>query len=220
MPLLEHIPSSAISHKLPFSISTLTSSFLLQIIFSDVWTSLIYSIDNFKYYVVFVYHFTKYIFGFILLNVNLIFMMFSFDFNQLSKNSLIRKYFECHHHHIVEIGLSLLSHSSRPLLYQSYVFATAVYLTNCMPTPTLQFSSLYLTLFQSSPNYSKLRVFWCLCYPLLHSYSSHKNVPCSAPCVFLGYSLTQSVYLCLEPSSKIHISFHNKFVENALLSMF
>ena len=31
------------------------------------------------------------IFGFIILNINLRFMMFSFDFNQLSKNSLIKK---------------------------------------------------------------------------------------------------------------------------------
>ena len=41
------------SHKLPFSQSTIVSSTPLQIIFSDVWTSLIQSIDNFKYFVVF-----------------------------------------------------------------------------------------------------------------------------------------------------------------------
>ena len=47
------------SHKLPFSVSTLTFSSPLQIIFSYVWTSPVYSIDNFKYYVIFVDHFIK-----------------------------------------------------------------------------------------------------------------------------------------------------------------
>jgi len=49
------------SHKLSFSMSTLTSTRPLQIIFSDVWTSPILSSDGFKYYIIFVDHFTKYI---------------------------------------------------------------------------------------------------------------------------------------------------------------
>jgi hypothetical protein len=49
------------SHKLPFSVSTLSSSAPLEIIFSDVWTSPIVSVDCYKYYVIFVDHFTKYI---------------------------------------------------------------------------------------------------------------------------------------------------------------
>ena len=49
------------THKLPFSTSSLVSYSPLEIIFSDVWTSPIYSVDGFKYYVIFVNHFTKYI---------------------------------------------------------------------------------------------------------------------------------------------------------------
>ena len=49
------------SHKLPFSQSTIVSSAPLHIIFFDVWTSSIQSTDNFKYYFVFVDHFTHYI---------------------------------------------------------------------------------------------------------------------------------------------------------------
>lgn len=38
----------------------------------------------------------------------------------------------------------------------------------------------------------------------------------SSPCVFVGYSLTQSAYLCLEPiSGRLYISRHVKFVENS-----
>ena len=49
------------SHKLPFAKSSITSSSPLDVIFSDVWTSPISSSDDFLYYVIFVYHFTKYI---------------------------------------------------------------------------------------------------------------------------------------------------------------
>jgi hypothetical protein len=49
------------SYKLSFSKSIIISTYPLQIIFSDVWTSPILSSDGFKYYVIFVDHFTKYI---------------------------------------------------------------------------------------------------------------------------------------------------------------
>ena len=49
------------SHKIPFSSSTLTSSHPLELLFSDVWTSPIFSIDGFQYYVIFVDHYTRYI---------------------------------------------------------------------------------------------------------------------------------------------------------------
>lgn len=48
-------------HKLPFSTSTIFSSSPLEVIFTDLWTSPVFSIDNFKYYIIFVDHFTKYI---------------------------------------------------------------------------------------------------------------------------------------------------------------
>ena len=49
------------SHKLSFSTSTLVSSQPLETIFSNVWTSPIISHNGFKYYVIFIDHFTKYI---------------------------------------------------------------------------------------------------------------------------------------------------------------
>ena len=47
-------------HKLPFATSTLVSTCPLDIVFSDVWSSPLISIDGFKYYVIFVDHFTRY----------------------------------------------------------------------------------------------------------------------------------------------------------------
>ena len=50
------------SHKLPFSnTSSLKTTKPLELVYSDVWTSPLLSIDGFKYYVIFVDHFTHYI---------------------------------------------------------------------------------------------------------------------------------------------------------------
>jgi len=58
-------------------------------------------------------------------------------------------------------------------------------------------------------------VFGCLCYPWLRPYTSHKLKPHSKPCIFFGYSLTQSAYLYYDPStSKVFISRNVKFVES------
>ena len=91
-------------------------------------------------------------------------------------------------------------------------------LINRLPTPTLHISSLYHKLFGTPPNYSKLRVFSCLCYPWLQPYSLHKLAPRSTPCVFLGYSLTQSTYICFNPSTtKTYHSRHVRFIESISL---
>ena len=88
-------------------------------------------------------------------------------------------------------------------------------LINRLPTPTLHISSPYHKLFGTPPNYSKLRVFCCLCYPWLQPYSLHKLAPRSTPCVFLGYSLTQSTYICFNPSTtKTYHSRHVRFIES------
>ena len=49
------------SHKIPFSFSILTSSHPLELLFSNVWTSPVSSVDGFQYYVIFVNHYTQYI---------------------------------------------------------------------------------------------------------------------------------------------------------------
>ena len=127
-------------------------------------------------------------------------------------------YSESRHHHIVETSITLLSHASLPITFWPHAFTTAVYLINRLPTTILNLSSPYELIFHKSPNYSKLKVFGCLCYPWLRPYTSHKLNQRSKPCVFLGYSLYQSAYLCLEPStSKIYVSCYVQFVESVFL---
>ena len=240
------------SHKLPFaSNSSLTTTKPLELVYSDVWTSPILSIDGFKYYVIFVDHFTHYIWFYPLRNksdVKHIFIRWKSlvetrfqlklqtlysdnggeyialtDFLATSGVSHLTTpphtpehngFSERRHRHIVETGLSLLSHDKMPPSYWTYALATAVYLINRQPTPTLSLTSAFQKLFGSVPNYSKLRSFGCLCYPWIKPYNHHKLEPKSTPCIFIGYSLHQSAFLCLDPSSScVYVSRHVHFVE-------
>ena len=240
------------SHKLPFHDTSISSSRPLQVIFSDVWSSPIHSFDGFKYYLLLVDHFTRYMWFFPLKLKSQVAATF-IKYKQLVETQFntkittlytdnggefiaLRSFLadngishlttpphtpehnglsERRHRHIVETGLALLTHASIPTHYWTYALAAAVYLINRMPTKVLSMDSPYLRLFGASPNYSKLRVFGCLCYPWLRPYTTNKLQPRSTPCVFLGYSLTQSAYLCFDPTtSRMFISRHVLFVEN------
>lgn len=118
------------------------------------------------------------------------------------------------HRHIVETGLTLLGKASMPKSYWSYAFTTAVYLINRMITPVLGNESPYAKLFGQSPNYQKLQILGCECYPWLRPYTHRKLDNRSAACVFIGYSLTQSAYLCLHrDTGRIYTSRHVTFDE-------
>ena len=118
------------------------------------------------------------------------------------------------HRHIVETGLSLLSAAKMPLTYWPFAFATAIFLINRLPTPVLSNISPFQKLFNTLPNYQKLRTFGCLCFPWLRPYAPNKLQDRSLPCIFVGYSLTQSAYQCLEPiSGRLYISRHVRFNE-------
>ncbi|KAM2697976.1 hypothetical protein EV1_037031 [Malus domestica] len=241
------------SHRLPFGTSSLTSHGPLDLLYSDVWGPASYSsIDGFSYYVIFVDHFTKYIWLYPFKKKSDVFSTFV-TFKALVENYFKRKitrlytdgggefiklqHFlssngithlltpphtpqhngvaERRHRHIVETGLTLLHQASLPLTYWSSAFKTAAYLINRMPTPLLHNLSPFTQLFDEQPNYSRLRTFGCLCFPWLHPYNSNKLLPCSRPCLFLGYSSNQSAFQCLDLSSnKLFISRHVQFDES------
>lgn len=221
-------------------------------LFSDVWISPVLSVDGYKYYLLIVDHFTRYMWFFPLKLKSQVASTFT-RFKSLVENQFnqrIRTLYtnnggeyialasflathgishlttpphtlehndmsERRHRHIVETGLALLTHASMPPSYWTYAFATETYLINRVPTKTLSMASPYSQLFKMEPHYSKLRVFGCLCYMWLRPYTSHKLDPRSLPFVFLGYSLTESAYLCLHlPTSRLYISRHVEFCEN------
>jgi len=113
------------------------------------------------------------------------------------------------------MGLSLMTHASIPKGYWSYAFVVVVYLINKMPTQNLEFLTPFEKLHGHSPNFLKLRIFGCLCFPWLKPYASHKIDDRSKPCVFLGYSLTQRAYLCLDRvTGRVYTSHHVIFHES------
>jgi hypothetical protein len=116
--------------------------------------------------------------------------------------------------HILETGLTLLAHSHLSNKYWVDSFLTAVYVINRLPTPVLQNMSPYSKLYKKAPDYQKLRVFGCLCYPLLRPYNVHKLNYRSKPCIFLGYNFAG--YKCLDPvTNKAYLSRHVVFDETS-----
>jgi transposase InsO family protein len=83
------------------------------------------------------------------------------DFTSFCSNSGIIHQFSCprtsqqngfaerKHRHIVDLSLTLISHSSLPLTYWPYAFSTSVYLINRLPSSTRGFKSPWEVLFSS-----------------------------------------------------------------------
>ena len=203
LPLSTDLPSSSVlfcnscstnkSHKLPFSTSTLTTSQPLEILFSDVWTSPTTLVDGYKYYVLFVDHYTRYTWLYPLKAKSQVATIFPI-LKQLVENRFKRKIVtlysdnggefvalknflgtygmshltspphtpehssmaERKHMHIVETGLSLLTHANIPFTYWTYSFVAVVYLINRLTTPNLVNHSPYRLLFNEEPNFYKL----------------------------------------------------------------
>ena len=240
------------THKLPFHTNTIVSTQPLEYLYTDLWTSPIMSIDDYKYYLVLVDHHTRYSWFYPIKQKSHVKDVFM-TFKALVENKFQRKITHLYsdnggefialrsflsingithlttpphtpehngiserkHRHIVETGLTLLGQASMPKSYWSYAFTTAIYLINRMPSDVIGGSSPYKRLFGQAPNYLKLRVFGCLCFPWLRPYASHKLDDRSAPCVFIGYSMIQSAYLCLNRTTgRIYTSRHVQFVES------
>jgi hypothetical protein len=122
---------------------------------------------------------------------------------------------ERRHCHIVETDRAVLHHAKLPCQFWSFAFNIATYLINRMPTPILHMKSHYEVVFDKPPDYNRLHAFGCLCFPWLRPYTKHKLQNRSSPCIFLGYSLSQYAFYCLEPiSGRIYTSRHVKFIEN------
>ncbi|KAJ9544050.1 hypothetical protein OSB04_023757 [Centaurea solstitialis] len=158
-----------------FSNSSLTSTSPLDLIFSDVWCSPITFFDNYKYYMIFVNHYTKNTWLYPLKNKPSMSLLDSknlLKFFSTPKLNVSSHFTSCgishltsspqtpqhngyakrRHRHIVETGFSLLSHATLPLTFWPLAFTTVAYLINRLPTPTLNNQSPYVTLFHTHPN--------------------------------------------------------------------
>lgn len=77
------------------------------------------------------------------------------------------------HRPIVEVGLTLLAHSSLPLKFWDEAFMI-VYLINRLPSKILNHTTPFECLFGEPPEYKHLCVFGCAVWPNLHPYNTWK----------------------------------------------
>lgn len=102
-----------------------------------------------------------------------------------------------------------------PLFHWAMAFKTIVYLINRQSTLVRGLSSPLQKLFQTEPNYLKLKTIGSPCLPWLKPYNSHEFQPKSLPCIFVGYSDSQSTYLLLQlDTNKLYVSRYVTSVED------
>jgi histone deacetylase 1/2 len=110
---------------------------------------------------------------------------------------------------------TLLIHASLPPSFWKYALEMATYISNILPSKSINFQTPLYMLYNKHPSYSHLRVFGCLCFPLFPSSTIHKLQPCSTPGVFLGYPSNHRGYKCLNiTTNKIIICRHVLFDES------
>jgi hypothetical protein len=115
----------------------------------------------------------------------------------------------------MEMGLTLLAQSGLSPKHWVDAFLTAIYLINRLPSPVIHNESPFSKLFNKAPDYTILRTFGCLCYPLLGPYANHKLSFRSKPCILLGYGANQRGYRYFDPQThKVYLSRNVVFDEN------
>jgi hypothetical protein len=211
---------------LPFFDSTKTSTRPLELVHSNVWTSSVASLSGSKFYVLFVYDYSRFTWLYPILNKSDVYQSFV-KFKLLAENlfstkiqkfqsdnggeysSILFKQFlaqhgilhrltcphtsqqndidERKHRHVMEMGLTLLAQSGLSTKYWVDAFLTAIFLINRLPSLVLQHESPFSKIFHHSPEYTSLRTFGCLCYPLLRPYANHKLSFRSKPFFFICY---------------------------------
>jgi len=238
--------------RLPFSRSTSIVHSPFDLIHSDLWTSPVSSNSGLKYYILFLDHFSHYVWVYPLRRKCDALSKF-IHFRNIVKTQFKTeiKEFQCDHggefdnlalhtlldNHGIHIRFScpktsqqngksermirsinnfirtLLFHAHIPPTYWVEALLTATHLLNLLPSKSINNEIPFVKLFNKQPSYSHLRVFGCLCFP--HKNTSHKLVPRSSPCIFLGYPSHHRGYRCLDLSTKkIILSRHVTFDES------
>jgi hypothetical protein len=119
------------------------------------------------------------------------------------------------HRHIVDIGLSLLAQAQMPPRFWDEAFHIACFLINRMPRRTISQDTPLHKLLSTQPDYTKMCVFGCPCWPNLRAYNDKKLSFRIRQCVFIGYSASHKGYKCFDRTTgRVYISRDMVFDEN------
>lgn len=94
------------------------------------------------------------------------------------------------HKHLLETSRALLFQSKLPIKFWGDRVFNATYLINRFPSKVLHNKTPFELLHVTTPKYSHLKIFGCLCFSTIPKYHRDKFQPWVDPCVFSGYPLT------------------------------
>uniref|UniRef100_A0A803LV14 Integrase catalytic domain-containing protein n=1 Tax=Chenopodium quinoa TaxID=63459 RepID=A0A803LV14_CHEQI len=121
---------------------------------------------------------------------------------------------------LLEITRAIMIESGVPVFLWPEAIATSTYLTNRLPTKTLDYETPLDTLSSHTtiPSSHSLppRVFGCVVYVHLPKIYRNKLEPRAIKCVFIGYGVHQKGYRCYDPTTrKIHTTLDCEFFEKS-----
>lgn len=122
---------------------------------------------------------------------------------------------EWKHRHVIQVARALLHHAGLPHRFWGEAVLTATYIINKLPTATLNWKCPTKILTNSPPDYSRLRVFGCLCYVTNVDPHKRKFDARAKRCIFLGYIANCKGFKVYDiQHHKILVSRDVKFYEN------
>ena len=113
-----------------------------------------------------------------------------------------------------------LCHASLTPYFWPHALNTATYLLNILSSKLLGHLTPTHFLYHKTPSYDHLRVFGCLCFPLISSTKIYKLQPRSSPCVFLGYLSSHRGYKCYDIASRKILISCNVIFDETVFSFF
>lgn len=93
---------------------------------------------------------------------------------------------ERNHQHFFNVASSLFFQSKIFFSFWDDCISIATHNVNRTPSPIIKHHSPYELLYDTCPNYDKLKVFGCLAYAATIPHPRSKFLPRANPCVFIG----------------------------------